>query len=86
MCKVDPDMGFDGNNVNTPELFKRVQHAEGTALVRLEFTVCNYNAASRCWAVKHRLKIHILLITDPIIGSIDSCRIWIWIYSHTKII
>ena len=49
-------MGFDGNNVNTPGLFKQAQHAESIALVRLEFTICNYNAARRYWAVKHRPK------------------------------
>ena len=56
MCKIAPGMGFDGNNVNTPGLFKQAQHAESIALVRLEFTICNYNAARRYWAVKHRPK------------------------------
>ena len=56
MCKIDPVMGFDGNNVNTPGLFKQVQHAESIVLVRLEFAICNYNDESRYWAVKHRRK------------------------------
>ena len=48
-------MTFDGNNVNMPGLFKYVLHAENIALIRLEFTNCNCNDDSRCWAVKHRL-------------------------------
>ena len=55
MCKIVPDTSFDGNNVNMPGLFKHVQHAENIALIRLEFTNCNYNDESRFWAVKHRL-------------------------------
>ena len=71
MCKIIPDVGFDGNNVNTPGLFKHVHHAENIALVRPEFTNCNYNAASRCWAVKHRVRNDELTYTFiPIISRV----------------
>ena len=70
MWKIDPDIDFDGNNVNTPGLFQQVQHAESTALVRLEFTMCNYNATSRCWVVKQELTFTFYLLQTLLSGQL----------------
>ena len=90
VCKIVLDTSFDRNNENMPGLFKHLQHAGNIALIRLEFTKCSWKQVlgSKTTSDYHKrwTNIHILLITHPIIGSIDSCWIWIWIYSHTKII